>query len=178
MAVEIVFETHSLTEDNERAIATGWLGGRLSEKGRALAKELGGRRRVDTDAVFTSDLARATETANIAFGETAVRIYHDWRLRECNYGDLNGKPVAQVTAHRKTYISEPYPHGESFLQVVERVRSFLSDLAANWDGARVLVIAHSATKWSLDHLVDGTPLEELVEAPFEWKEGWTYRLGK
>ena len=31
MAIEVVFETHALTEDNERGFATGWLPGRLSE---------------------------------------------------------------------------------------------------------------------------------------------------
>ena len=30
MAIELVFETHSITEDNELGRATGWLPGRLS----------------------------------------------------------------------------------------------------------------------------------------------------
>ena len=34
MAVTIIYETHSTTVDNERGIATGWLGGALSERGR------------------------------------------------------------------------------------------------------------------------------------------------
>ena len=73
MAIQIVFETHSITEGNERDIATGWQHGRLSEKGRLLAKELGKRRRNDRiQAVFTSDLRRAVETAEIAFGETPI----------------------------------------------------------------------------------------------------------
>jgi 2,3-bisphosphoglycerate-dependent phosphoglycerate mutase len=33
MSVQIVFETHSISTDNERGIATGWLPGRLSEAG-------------------------------------------------------------------------------------------------------------------------------------------------
>ena len=61
MPVEIVFETHSSSEDNGRGIATGWLPGRLSERGRSLARELGARRRVDgLAAAFTSDLARGS----------------------------------------------------------------------------------------------------------------------
>jgi 2,3-bisphosphoglycerate-dependent phosphoglycerate mutase len=47
MPIEIVFETHALTEDNERGIATGWLPGRLSERGRVNAAEIGRRRRDD-----------------------------------------------------------------------------------------------------------------------------------
>ena len=58
--IELVFETHSLTVDNERGIATGWLGGALSDGGRSLAVELGARRRDDAiDIVLCSDLARA-----------------------------------------------------------------------------------------------------------------------
>jgi hypothetical protein len=36
------------------------------------------------------------------------------------------------------------------------------------------VIGHTATRWGLDHLVDGRPLEELVGEPFAWREGWEY----
>ena len=70
MAVEIVFATHSLTTDNEAGIATGWLPGELSPRGRHLAKHLGERHRTSRiAAVFVSDLARAVQTAEIAFGE-------------------------------------------------------------------------------------------------------------
>lgn len=93
MSVEIVFETHSISTDNERGIATGWLPGLLSERGRTLAAELGERRRDDgIAAVFTSDLRRAVETAEIAFGGAGIPIHQDPRLRECNYGSLNGVP--------------------------------------------------------------------------------------
>jgi hypothetical protein len=34
MTVEIVYETHSVTTDNEAGIATGWLPGQLSDEGR------------------------------------------------------------------------------------------------------------------------------------------------
>src|SRR5689334_7024965 len=97
MAVAIVYETHSITTDNEAGIATGWLPGRLSEAGRELARELGRRRRDDgISAVFTSDLARAVETAGIAFAGSGIPIHQDARLRECDYGTLNGGPVSEL----------------------------------------------------------------------------------
>jgi 2,3-bisphosphoglycerate-dependent phosphoglycerate mutase len=40
----------------------------------------------------------------------------------------------------------------------------------------VLVIGHSATRWALEHLLSGVLLEELVSAPFDWREGWVYEL--
>jgi alpha-ribazole phosphatase/probable phosphoglycerate mutase len=175
--IELVYETHSISTDNEAGIATGWLPGELSATGRELAKTLGERRRDDGLAVvYSSDLRRAVETADIAFEGSDLPRRQDPRLRECNYGELNGCPVEEMEALKPSRVDEPYPGGESYRQVVERTRDFLSDLLAEFDGRRVLVIAHAANRWSLQHLLLGTPLEELVTAPFEWQEGWEYAL--
>ncbi len=176
MSVEIVFETHSTTTDNERGVATGWHQGELSDKGRRQARELGDRRRDDAvSAVFISDLGRAIETAKIAFGDLSIPVFQDWRLRECDYGELNGVASAQLEAERSRRIEQPYPGGESYRDVVNRMRAFLDDLLPEHEGARVLLIGHSATRWALDHLVCGTPLEVLI-GPFDWQEGWEYVL--
>jgi len=177
MGIEIVYETHSLSVDNERGIGTGWLDGELSDRGKDLARELGERRRHDgIAAVFTSDLGRAVETAEIAFGDSGIPIHRDWRLRECNYGELNSQPLVRFEGEPPRRIDEPYPDGESYRQVVDRVRDFLDDLPPELDGARIVVIGHAATRWALEHLLEGTPLEELVGAPFQWHEGWEYVL--
>lgn len=175
MSVELVYETHSISVDNERGIATGWLDGELSERGRELARQLGDRRRAEADAVYSSDLGRAVETARIAFGETAP-IQLDERLRECDYGELNGHPVAEIDAERLLRIATPFPGGQSYLDVVERTRTFLEDLRVRHDGQRVIAISHSANRWALQHLLEGTPLAELVGARFDWQEGWLFTL--
>jgi alpha-ribazole phosphatase/probable phosphoglycerate mutase len=177
MPVEIVYETHSLTTDNEAGCATGWLPGRLSETGRDKARELGQRRRGDGFAVvFTSDLARAVETAQIAFDGAEIPIREDRRLRECDYGTLNGAPVDQLAPIRSRHIHQPYPGGQSYLDVVAQTRDFLTDVATDWDGRKILLIAHSANRWALDHLLHGAALEDLVGAPFAWQEGWHYTV--
>jgi broad specificity phosphatase PhoE len=175
--VELVYETHSTSVDNERGVATGWLPGRLSERGREQARALGDRRRNDgIAAVYASDLRRAVETAEIAFAVSGIPVRHDARLRECDYGELNGASVDQVTDVRRQHLDVPFPGGESYRQVVDRTRAFLDEAVARHDGERIVVIAHSANRWGLDHLVHGAPLEELVEAPFEWQPGWIYRV--
>jgi alpha-ribazole phosphatase/probable phosphoglycerate mutase len=176
-SIEIVFETHSTTTDNERWIASGWLDGQLSPLGRRQARELGERRAEDEIvAVFTSDLDRASETARIAFGGRGLPILHDWRLRECNYGMLNGTAVARLEVERTRHVHDPYSGGESYADVVARVRSFLQDLPSRYASGRIVVIGHSATKWALDHLLEGVPLDELVEDSFRWQPGWLYTL--
>ncbi len=177
MAVELVYETHSVSVDNEHGIATGWLPGQLSARGRELAAGLGRRRRHDgLSAVFTSDLTRAVETAAIAFADSGIPVYVDTRLRECDYGEWNGAPVAQLEPERRARIDTPWPGGESYRDAVGRMAAFLADVRRDWDGRRVLVIGHSAQRWGLQHLVHGAPLEGLVDAPFAWQEGWEYRL--
>ena len=90
MGTEIIFETHSMSEDNQAGIASGWIPGRLSAIGCELAADLGRRRRDDClAAVFSSDLGRALQTAAVAFAHSDVPILADWRLRECDYGTLN-----------------------------------------------------------------------------------------
>jgi broad specificity phosphatase PhoE len=177
VAVEILYETHAVSTDNEAGIASGWLPGELSPTGRQLATRLGERYRTRTiAAVFASDLARAVQTARIAFADRGIPIHHDARLRECNYGAYNGMPVSQLTGERSRHIDRPWPAGQSYRQVVTQVGGFLRDLAADWDGRTVVVIGHSATKWALDCLLDGKTLDDLVDAPFQWQEGWRYLL--
>jgi broad specificity phosphatase PhoE len=176
VAVEIVFETHAITDDNERGFATGWLPGRLSAAGRDGARALGARRRDDgIAALFVSDLWRAVETAQIAFAEQPVPLLLDWRLRECDYGDLNGAEV-ELVHDRPAFLDAPYPNGETWRQAVARVGGMLPDLLTRWDGRRVLMIGHVATRWGLQHYIDGTPLEQLATDDFAWREGWEYTL--
>jgi hypothetical protein len=40
----------------------------------------------------------------------------------------------------------------------------------------VLLIGHTATRFALQHLLEDTPLERIVDAPFAWQPGWQYRL--
>ena len=177
MTVDVVYETHSTSIDNERGIATGWLGGRLSVTGREQARQLGARRRDDgIDIVYASDLNRAVETAQIGFADSGIPVLLDWRLRECDYGRMNGMPRSRLDIERRRRLDDPFPDGESWRHAVARVGAFLEELRAAREGQRVLLIGHVATRWALDHFVAGIPLEELVDAPFEWREGWEYRL--
>jgi alpha-ribazole phosphatase/probable phosphoglycerate mutase len=176
VTVEVVYETHSTTEDNEAGIATGWLPGRLSATGREQARELGERRRNDGIAVVcVSDLRRAVETAEVAFEGSSLPVVTDERLRECDCGELNGtdEPVRRgLPAH----LDVPYPGGESWRQAVERVADFLDELRRERGGERVLVIDHRVTWLALEVAANGRALEEVLAEPFVWQPGWEYVL--
>jgi len=176
VSVEIVFETHSTSVDNEAGIASGWGDPALSAPGRAQAAELGERRRHDgIQAVFCSDLLRALETAEIAFGGR-VQITMDPRLRECDYGTMAGAPAVQIASERPRRVDVPFPEGESLRGVATRVREFLDDMARDSDGKRILLIGHNATFMSLEHLLGGRALEEVAASEFVWQPGWRFVL--
>lgn len=173
MRTTLVYETHATTIDNEQGIATGWLPGELSAAGRGQAEELGARRQ-DADVVFSSDLRRAVQTVELA-GLSAPHL-QDWRLRECSYGEFDGSPLSAL-GRRRDRIDIPFPGGQSYSDVLALTESFLVDIRRWYVGRRVLVVAHSANRWALEHLLgSGLPLEELVDAPFEWQPGWEYEL--
>ena len=66
--------------------------------------------------------------------------------------------------------------GKSYRDVASGMAVFLRELATADDGERVLILGHSATRWALDHLLSGVPLETVVTAPYIWQPGWEYSL--
>jgi 2,3-bisphosphoglycerate-dependent phosphoglycerate mutase len=167
VSVRLDFETHATSEDNEAGVMTGWLPGRLSAAGRAQAVELGARR-ADVRVVFASDLGRAVETARLAFPARDVLL--DWRLRECDYGELNGTPKTERG------VDDRYPGGETWREAVARVDRFLDELVATRDGERVLVIGHMATRFAVARRESDASLEELLAEEFVWQPGWEIEL--
>jgi 2,3-bisphosphoglycerate-dependent phosphoglycerate mutase len=171
----VVFESHATSLDNEAGLASGWFDVALSATGEEQARELGARRRDDDlAAVVCSDLIRASRTAEIAFGDRALPIVRDARLRECDYGAFTRHPAVEIEERRRLHVATPFPNGESYEQVVGRVAAWLSEAATAFAGRTVLVIGHRATFYALEHLVRHIPLHEAVTATWHWQPGWTY----
>jgi broad specificity phosphatase PhoE len=177
VTVDLVYETHSISTDNEAGRATGWAPGELSARGVDLARQLGRRRASDgLDLVLSSDLHRAAQTVEVAFAGSEVPRSTDLRLREVDYGDLTLAPVEQIDAVKLDHVDVPFPGGQSYRDVVAGMSDLLDELSRDHHGHRVLLVGHAATRYALDHVLTGRPLEATVVAPFAWREGWTYRL--
>jgi broad specificity phosphatase PhoE len=172
----VVFETHATSLDNEAGLASGWFDVGLSATGEEQARMLGFRRRHDElAAVFCSNLTRAYRTAEIAFGDRALPIIRDGRLRECDYGALTRHPTSEVETLRALHVATPFPDGESYHQVAGRVCEWLTEVASRFAGRTVVVIGHRATFYALEHLLKGVPLDQAVLSTWRWQPGWTYR---
>lgn len=176
--ITIWFETHATTFDNESGRASGWNDVELSPRGIEEAKSMAKRLDVDDfDAVFVSDLIRAYDTATLAFGENKRKIFQDWRLRECDYGDMTGGSKQDMDKDRPSRIDTPYPNGESFQEANKRVVNFLNELAGS-GYKNVLIIGHRATHYGLETHISGKSLEECIfeSLSWQWQPGWKYEL--
>ena len=112
----------------------------------------------------------------MAFGASGIPVLLDWRLRECDYGKRNGIQWPSCTPTGVTTWTGPIRAAKAGARPSRASGLFLDDLPLRWDGQRVLVIGHVATRWALDHFLGGVPLEDLIAEDFAWQEGWEYRL--
>ncbi len=179
MAVKVMYFVHGTTTDNAAKLCSGWKEAMLNDLGKEQALNLGkvSKERGDKfDIVFTSDLQRAIDSSNIAFSE--YEKIRDNRLRECNYGDLDGEHKSLVVY--EDHVEEPFPNGESLLDVEKRVRDFVKYLKENYDGKTVAIVAHRAPQLALEVISKNITWEEANKNDWrktgDWQPGWIYEI--
>jgi broad specificity phosphatase PhoE len=125
----------------------------LSDAGRRQAALLAERLCVlPPDAIYTSPLRRAVETAEIIAAGTGLTPTEDERIIEVNYGAWEGKTFAEIMAQDgdafRAWDADPGevspPAGESGRQALARIVPFLDELGARHTGERehVVVVCH------------------------------------
>jgi alpha-ribazole phosphatase len=120
----------------------------LSDAGRAEADALARTRRVMDLPCISSDLARATETASHL---TSALIVEDSRLREMHFGewedrtwaDLEATDASRLQAWMQDWTTVRAPNGESFTDVILRVRAWLD--ACDRSSGEHVVVAHAGS---------------------------------
>jgi broad specificity phosphatase PhoE len=148
----------------------------LSDQGRdqadAVAKWLSGDggSAVPTVAV-SSPFRRAAETAERALAHTDLAVAYDERLRERDLGVFDGLTGRGIRARfpdeaaRRTKLGKFYyqpPSGESWADVVLRVRSLLDELRHGYDGSRVWLFTHQAVIMAFRYVLEGLDEQELL----------------
>ncbi len=96
------------------------------------------------DKIISSDLLRAFETAQIINRKRNAPLIRDIRLREVNYGDLEGVLGSMITQETWClFDNAPHQlHAESMSSVFNRVGSLLSQL--NMD-EHILLVTHGGS---------------------------------
>ena len=130
------------------------------------------------DSIISSDLKRAYMTAQIINKKFNKNIETDKRLRECNYGDLDGEHKSLVIY--EDHIEERFPNGESLLDVEKRMREFVSWLKENYDGKSVAIVAHRAPQLAFEVISKNISWEEANKNDWrktgDWQPGWEYEV--
>jgi valyl-tRNA synthetase len=178
--VEITYFVHSSSTDNVKKIASGHNNVSLSSRGieqsKAVAKQI---KASDYDVIFSSDLKRAKESAEYFFGKGNFKI--DKRLREIDYGKLNGQPVAEVGPLKSKMVDQPFPGGESYREVEKRVGDFLREVSQKYPGKKIAILSHQAPQLALEVLLKNKTWpqafkEDWRNIPNNWQPGWQYEL--
>lgn len=177
--INITYFVHGTTTDNQTKVATGWLPGELSDIGKQQAKNLGDIvTSRNFNIVFCSDLQRAIDSAKLGFSNK-YEIIQDTRLRECNYGDMNGKPQ-NFKDNMTDFVDTPFPNGESYKDVEKRMIDFIKYLKMDWDGKHIAIVAHQAPQLALDVIVKGKTWQQAIDEDWRkrkaWQPGWNYEV--
>ena len=157
-------------------VHTGWLDGELSPLGIEQSINLKNQINLsEIDLVISSDLKRAVDSANYTF-KGIKEIIYDERLRECNYGDLNGSDSKLVID--EDHINKPFPNGESLKDVEKRIRDFCNYLLEKYDGKTIAIVAHKAPQLAFEVITKNITWEEALEKDWRktksWQPGWEY----
>lgn len=164
---------HGVTDYNREGRIQGQLDVPLSNEGRRQVRELAGRLQPgEIQAIYSSDLRRAKETAEIIARAINTKI-EEYRpdLREICFGHWQGYTMAEVA---KLYPEElaiwradrtySAPHGgESFAQLAERGWRAAQEIAVSHPGQTVAVVAHGGLIKGILCLAHGIDLRERSE---------------
>ena len=177
MKTNLIYFVHGTTYDNASKKCSGWKQVELNELGKEQAKNLGKiNSDIKFDVIFTSDLIRAIDSANIAFPD--VLKIQDKRLRECNYGTLDGEDKNLIIYEE--HIDKPFPNGESLKDVEARVRSFINDVLKNYKGKTIGIVAHRATQLAFEVITKNITWQQANENDWRktgnWQPGWKYNI--
>jgi len=143
----IAFVRHGETARNRDGRLQGRADLELSERGREQAARLAPRfDPARVTGVVSSPLRRARQTAEAIAGACGRAVEVDERLIELDYGDWDGRPLADIPpADWAAWRADPAfapPGGESLVAVTGRVESFASDRLGADDTTTVVAVSH------------------------------------
>jgi probable phosphoglycerate mutase len=148
---------HGETDWNKSGILQGWFDIPINDLGRnqahALAAHLANSQ---FDAIWSSPLARARETADIVASTLQLPppACHDG-LKEKHFGAIQGIPKSELAELNPALLEQilrrnpaaEFVGGEGLDEFVDRVLAALEEIGARHAGERVLVVTHG---WVMD----------------------------
>ena len=169
MKTNIIAVRHGETEWNYAELQQGHLDSPLTENGinqaHSLAKGLLNR---NIEIIYSSDLGRALQTAQIIANKLSLGINQEPMLRERNLGIMQGLTKKEFEnkfpdEYKKLQSKDPdyvLPNGESARERYNRSVKCIEKIANSNQGKTVLVVTHGGILNGLHYKVTDTPLSE------------------
>ena len=164
--MRIILTRHGETVENKKGIAQGWLPGHLSTLGKKQAKQLTNLlKEVKIDVIYTSDLARAYDTAKeIAKYHKNCKLIKDKRLREKHLGKkIEGKIWPKMEnlsgASRAANIDFAIENNFKFWK---RIKSFYKFLLKKYNKEIILIVGHGGSVCFLEGTIHKLDMKQSL----------------
>jgi alpha-ribazole phosphatase len=139
----------------------------LADEGRAQIRRLVATVEGVPDAIYSSDRARARDSAAMLASAWSRAVMADARLRELDFGvwegrtweELEREDGARLQQWMRDWVHERPPGGESMVDLRDRVAAWVAEVRERTPDGQVAVVAHAGSiRALLCHLL-GLPSE-------------------
>ncbi len=124
------------------------------------------------DIIYSSPIARTQETAEIIKSVIKektgkdIEIKTDDRLKEEQYGDLDGQSNEVFNAYREGLTSEEklskrFPNGENFYDIRNRIGNFLYEIDKENKDKNILLVSHKCPINIMCHVLKGNNVDQV-----------------
>src|SRR5699024_9341981 len=137
----------------------------LDEEGLEQARSLAERiESGEWDVLYSSDLMRAKQTAEILNVKLETEMYLDSRLRERSGGLIEGTTEEERVQKWGADWRELDVGFETHESIISRGLSFIEDISAQHQSQKILIVSHGAfIKRLLNELLSDSPIEESLK---------------
>ncbi len=130
------------------------------------------------DLIFSSDILRTKQTAEIVSKELGLKPKFDQRLRDTNWGVFQGKSMQQAWAFYSHNMEKKFtiapPKGESWHNVKTRVIGLLKEIEKKYNQKNILIISHGDPLWLLEDWINELNQEQSLKRR---KNGCPMKMG-
>jgi len=164
--MRLILVRHGETEENKADIMQGWLPGKLTSLGIKQAQQLAERLKwLKIEVAYSSDLARCVDTAKeILKFHLHTKLILDKRLREVGHGKWDGRKHSELdwSSLPGEKWNNRAPGGESFEEVLVRVKDCYREILKKGGQKTVLIVSHGGIMKLLQGILQKKTIQETV----------------
>jgi len=139
----------------------------LTKKGKIQIEKLANSlKNKKIDLIFSSDVLRAKETAEIVSKKLGIKVSFNKQLREWNFGVLNNQPAEKLTqfyGSEMNRFKKAPEKGENLTEVRSRMVDFVLGLEKKYKNKNILIVSHGDPLWLLECAGKGLSDEKSIE---------------